>query len=149
MEDGFESELVEEDAKLEFPEVSDETENAPIEDKSKDQLECPMCDESFYCEFHRNQHMKKHKNEEPPHSCEVCSRKFFLIDKLLKHKCTLFNKIKCYICGDKEFRSTAFSNHLRDFHKNDQSFDCKLCPKKCRFAKTLNNHIRVFILILF
>ena len=142
MEENFESELNEENAKTEAVDTL-------IEDRSKYHLQCSMCDESFYCESHRVKHMKQHKNEEPPHSCDVCSRKFFLVDKLLNHKCVLFNKIKCYICGDKEFRTTAFNNHLKEFHKNDDEFDCKFCPKKCRFAKTLNNHIRVFILTIF
>lgn len=127
---------------MDHQEVIDDT---LLKSDPKYHLECSFCDAIFPCEYHRTKHMKEHiaKGQKPPYSCDVCLKDFFNAEKFRNHKCLIFNKSKCYICGDKEFRSVAFAKHLREFHKNDPNFDCKLCSKKCRFAKSLNHHIMV------
>ncbi|XP_039259709.2 uncharacterized protein LOC120336165 [Styela clava] len=68
------------------------------------------------------------------HTCEICSKKFTVRGRLLRHQQSVHNKLrhKCRECGKLFTRSDALKRHCIKFHR---------CPKRWSFPQSFEDKI--------
>ncbi len=110
-----------------------------------DLKKCPHCEKTFKSHNPLKEHiLVKHENN-TPHQCDLCPRKFGLNHSLRVHKKLVHTKVRCDICNEEVCNSFVLKRHKASVHGivPSNSFKCHLCPLFFHAKKSLQNHLEM------
>ena len=105
--------------------------------------QCPHCEKTFGGYNPLQEHiLVKHENN-TPHQCDQCPRKFGLSHTLRVHKQYVHTKVRCEVCNEEVCNSFVLKRHKAAVHGlvPSNALKCQLCPMFFHAKKSLQNHM--------
>ncbi|KAJ0170021.1 hypothetical protein K1T71_014627 [Dendrolimus kikuchii] len=116
-----------------------------IQHERKKRFPCPFCDERFFQESAKVQHLvQKHDFEKPEFKCEFCSKSF--ITKSLVNNHTKYAHLKeksheCDLCHSYFYSRSDLGRH-KGTHVDGKKFSCNTCSSLFSSKESLRRHIK-------
>ena len=111
-----------------------------VHSKSSDNI-CHECGEVFSSYGKLNYHVKSFHIKEK-HTCEYCSKEFFVKDRLKQHiKFTHEEHANCEHCGLKVANKYNLASHIASIHKIGDPMKCSECDKVFLHRSHLTEHM--------
>ncbi len=120
--------------------AADLSSEGPIKSVRK---QCPNCEKTFGGYNALREHiLVKHENN-TPHQCDQCPRKFGLSHTLRVHQKYVHTKVRCDVCNEEVCNSFVLKRHKAAVHGivPPNSLKCQLCPMFFHTKKSLQNHM--------
>ncbi|CAL4079130.1 unnamed protein product [Meganyctiphanes norvegica] len=106
-------------------------------------FECTECDKKYATEKLLAEHKLIHiPNEERPHACDKCEKRFNNIGQLNYHNKyfhTVTSNFVCEICGKVFLHASNFKQHEK-LHTGEKPLKCELCNYATRYTTHLKEH---------
>ncbi|XP_077285552.1 uncharacterized protein LOC143910826 [Arctopsyche grandis] len=109
-------------------------------------FECPICKKAVSRPHSLKLHLQTHLPEdEKPHKCDECFRRFSYIEGLLNHKRSHIpteerDTLYCQICGKMFTLASSFATHMRVMH-SAVKYLCSECGRSFRRKTELTFHM--------
>ncbi|GBP42727.1 PR domain zinc finger protein 5 [Eumeta japonica] len=117
--------------------------NVKIERKLR--FPCPYCQERFFQEYFRVQHLvDKHGIERPEYKCPICDKKYLTKSLCTNHVKNVHMKEKnheCDLCSMR-FYTKSDKNRHRVTHTGEKNFVCTFCTNLFATKDSLRRHIK-------
>lgn len=106
---------------------------------------CPYCNERFYQENIRVQHLvEKHGLKRPEYKCSICSKAFITKSLCNNHLKTVHLKEKrheCEICHNFFYTKSSVARHMVT-HTGEKKYSCAMCNNPFASKDSLRRHMR-------
>ncbi|CAB3261013.1 unnamed protein product [Arctia plantaginis] len=106
---------------------------------------CPYCNERFYQENIRVQHLvEKHGLKRPEYRCSICSKAFITKSLCNNHLKTVHLKEKhheCEICHNFFYTKSSVARHMVT-HTGEKNYSCAMCNNPFASKDSLRRHMR-------
>lgn len=115
--------------------------------RGRPSYKCADCQEGFVDEISFQTHICH--EEDRPHVCTVCSKRFQVAPQLRRHLRAAHGKSseeptvhKCFQCERNFGRSIDLERHIQAVHLKEKPHRCTLCGKSFGLQGNLNKHVR-------
>ena len=116
---------------------------------SKPELVCKTCSKQFTSRKSLIQHMKLKHLESLPHGCQICGKRFHLLQNLNSHlkshgslsEDSTKNDV-CKTCGLQFTKRKSLVQHMKYKHKETVPYGCQICCKSFYLRKNLRLHLK-------
>ncbi|XP_063710123.1 gastrula zinc finger protein XlCGF57.1-like [Culicoides brevitarsis] len=103
---------------------------------------CSICGEKYLTKTSFLTHMREKHPNNPEFVCEICSKGFFDIQELKKHKnLHNFKRFVCDVCSKSFPTKSKLTTHL-DVHFRKNTVDCEICGKKFASKSGYRVHLK-------
>ncbi len=106
-------------------------------------LPCPECSKVFKGKTGFDEHVRSVHENNTPHACEQCPKKFALKKTLHNHMIDKHTRVNCDICNKELYCRSNLKKHKFEAHGYipKGAFQCKLCPMFYTLPVYLEQHI--------